>query len=109
MSGLFLDQLGQMTAAFDHFYLPKFHKAGFVAPNVNDIIPGHHSAGGFVFDPKPGLYENVFVLDFKSLYPSIIQTFKIDPLSRLLSNQHPLNTPVNIKFSREASYSAQFY
>lgn len=101
LSGLFLDQLGQMTAAFDHFYLPKFHKAGFVAPNVNDIQPQGHSAGGFVFDPKPGLYENVFVLDFKSLYPSIIQTFMIDPLSRLLSEDNPLNTPVNIEFSRE--------
>lgn len=101
LSGLFLDQLGQMTAAFDHFYLPKFHKAGFVAPNVNDIQEQGHSAGGFVFDPKPGLYENVFVLDFKSLYPSIIQTFMIDPLSRLLSDELPLNTPVNIEFSRE--------
>ncbi|MCB0744423.1 MAG: DNA polymerase II, partial [Ignavibacteriae bacterium] len=100
LSGLFLDQLGQMTAAFDHFYLPKFHKAGFVAPNVKDIHATQHSAGGYVFDPKPGLYENVFVLDFKSLYPSIIQTFKIDPLSRLLSNEKSLNTPVNIKFSR---------
>ncbi|MCB9208557.1 MAG: DNA polymerase II [Ignavibacteriales bacterium] len=100
LSGLFLDQLGQMTAAFDHFYLPKFHKAGFVAPNVKDIYSTQHSAGGYVFDPKPGLYENVFVLDFKSLYPSIIQTFKIDPLSRLLSNENPLQTPVNIKFSR---------
>ena len=29
---------------------------------------------------KPGLYQNVLVLDFKSLYPSIIRTFKIDPL-----------------------------
>ena len=101
LSGLFLDQLGQMTAAFDHFYLPKFHKAGFVAPNVKDINATTHSAGGFVFDPKPGLYQNVFVLDFKSLYPSIIQTFKIDPLSRILSDKIPLKTPVNIKFSKE--------
>lgn len=100
LSGLFLDQLGLMTAAFDHFYLPKLHRAGFVASNVKDLEIGHHSAGGYVFDPKPGLYENVFVLDFKSLYPSIIQTFKIDPLSRILSNEDSLKTPVNIKFSR---------
>lgn len=100
LSGLFLDQLGQMTAAFDHFYLPKFHKAGYVAPNVADIQAGRHSAGGFVFDPKPGLYENVFVLDFKSLYPSIIQTFKIDPLSRLMQSENQLTTPVDINFSR---------
>lgn len=34
-------------------------------------------AGAFVFDPKPGLYENVVCFDFKSLYPSIISTFNI--------------------------------
>jgi len=28
----------------------------------------------------PGLYNNVLVLDFKSLYPSIIRSFKIDPM-----------------------------
>ncbi|MBK7105114.1 MAG: DNA polymerase II [Ignavibacteriae bacterium] len=100
LSGLFLDQLGQMTAAFDHFYLPKLHQHGFVAPNVKDIKQTQHSAGGFVFDPQPGLYKNVFVLDFKSLYPSIIETFKIDPLSRLLSNENTLQTPNGIKFSQ---------
>lgn len=100
LSGLFIDQLGQMTAAFDHFYLPKLHKNGFVAPNVKDIEIGHHSAGGYVFDPLPGIYKNVFVLDFKSLYPSIIETFKIDPLSRLLHDVNSLQTPNKIKFSR---------
>ena len=29
---------------------------------------------------KPGLYRHVLVLDFKSLYPSIIRTFCIDPM-----------------------------
>ena len=28
--------------------------------------------GAIVFEPKPGLYEDVAILDFKSLYPSII-------------------------------------
>ena len=31
-------------------------------------------------DSKPGLYQHVLVLDFKSLYPSIIRTFYIDPM-----------------------------
>jgi DNA polymerase-2 len=35
--------------------------------------------GGTVLDAKPGLVPWVAVLDFKSLYPSIIRTFGIDP------------------------------
>ena len=34
-----------------------------------------------VLEPRPGLHSNVWVFDFKSLYPSIIRTFNIDPLS----------------------------
>lgn len=33
--------------------------------------------GGFVFEPVPGLYDNVICLDFASLYPSIMQAFNI--------------------------------
>ncbi|MEM5866356.1 MAG: DNA-directed DNA polymerase [Candidatus Aenigmatarchaeota archaeon] len=35
--------------------------------------------GALVFEPKVGIYENVMSFDFKSLYPSIIQTFNISP------------------------------
>lgn len=31
-------------------------------------------------DSRPGLYDSVLVLDYKSLYPSIIRTFLIDPV-----------------------------
>ena len=35
--------------------------------------------GGFVKEPKEGLHENLAVLDFKSLYPTIIATHNISP------------------------------
>ncbi len=35
--------------------------------------------GGYVHEPEPGLYENIAVLDFRSLYPSIIITHNVDP------------------------------
>lgn len=38
---------------------------------------GIRFSGGFVFEPKPGLYENIICLDFASLYPSIMQAFNI--------------------------------
>lgn len=99
ISGLLMDQLGMMTAAFDHFYLPRLHKAGFVAPNLKDIHTVEHAAGGYVIEPTPGIYENVVVLDFKSLYPSIIQTFKIDPYSLLMKDIDTIETLNGYKFS----------
>ncbi|HOJ08911.1 MAG: hypothetical protein HND40_13315 [Ignavibacteriota bacterium] len=66
ISGLLMDQLGMMTAAFDHLYLPKLHQAGFAAPNLKDIYTAGHAPGGYVIEPVPGIYENIVVLDFKS-------------------------------------------
>jgi DNA polymerase II len=108
ISGMFLNELGMMTKAFDHFYLPKLHQAGFVAPNIKDIKETSHSAGGYVIDPVPGIYQKVILLDFKSLYPSIIRTFKIDPLSRLLSSVNPIKTPNGYQFSRTENFLPEF-
>lgn len=104
LSGLMMDRLGMMTAAFDHFYLPKLHREGFVASDVKDVEPIGQAAGGYVIEPVPGIYDNVAVLDFKSLYPSIILTFKIDPLSRLNNNIDPIITPQGYKFSSVKHY-----
>ena len=35
--------------------------------------------GAYVHPPKPGIYENLHVLDFKSLYPSILVSHNISP------------------------------
>lgn len=80
ITGLPLDRIGGSVASFDFRYLPLLHRKGYVAPNghLSDTI--EHSPGGFVMNSQPGIYKNVAVLDFKSLYPSIIRSFKIDPL-----------------------------
>ncbi|HLD68973.1 MAG TPA: DNA polymerase II [Pseudomonas sp.] len=79
VTGLPADRSGGSVAAFTHLYLPQMHRQGFVAPNLGERPP-EASPGGFVMDSRPGLYESVLVLDYKSLYPSIIRTFLIDPL-----------------------------
>lgn len=80
LTGLSLDRVGGSVAAFTNLYLPKLHRAGYIAPNMGDGLQGLTSPGGYVMDSIPGLYQNVLVLDFKSLYPSIIKTFNIDPM-----------------------------
>ncbi len=79
VTGLPVDRSGGSVAAFSHLYLPRMHRAGFVAPSLGQR-QGAASPGGFVMDSTPGLYESVIVLDYKSLYPSIIRTFLIDPV-----------------------------
>ncbi|MES2164635.1 MAG: DNA polymerase II [Pseudomonadota bacterium] len=79
VTGLQADHLGGSIAAFGHHYLPRMHREGYVAPSVGDVSRGA-SPGGFVMDSKPGLYDSVVVLDYKSLYPSIIRTFLVDPV-----------------------------
>jgi DNA polymerase-2 len=48
------------------------------------------SPGGYVMNSRPGIYDNVLVLDFKSLYPSIIRTFLIDPCGFWLAQHRQL-------------------
>ncbi len=81
LTGLAMDRFGGSVASFDNRYLPRLHRAGFVAPQLQENPEGIGSPGGYVMNSKPGLYQHVLVLDFKSLYPSIIRTFKIDPLA----------------------------
>jgi len=81
LTGLAIDRVGGSVAAFTNLYLPKLHRAGYVAPNMGDGLKGLVSPGGYVMDSIPGIYKNVLVLDFKSLYPSIIRTFNVDPMA----------------------------
>ena len=88
VTGLEADRSGGSVAAFYHLYMPLMHRQGFVAPNVGDNPP-QASPGGFVMESRPGLYESVLVLDYKSLYPSIIRTFLIDPLGLVEGLREP--------------------
>ncbi|PJG58389.1 DNA polymerase II [Aeromonas cavernicola] len=88
LTGLELDRVGGSVAAFTNLYLPRLHRGGYVAPNL-PADGGLASPGGYVMDSKPGLYRHVLVLDFKSLYPSIIRTFCIDPMGLIEGLQQP--------------------
>ena len=43
----------------------------------NAVTKGKKYKGGFVIRPEPGLYHDVVVVDFASLYPSIIKAYNI--------------------------------
>ncbi|CAB3754851.1 DNA polymerase II [Paraburkholderia solisilvae] len=88
VTGLPADRSGGSVAAFTHRYMPLMHRLGYVAPNLGDVA-GAPSPGGFVMNSRPGLYDSVLVLDYKSLYPSIIRSFLIDPVGLVEGIRNP--------------------
>jgi DNA polymerase-2 len=83
LTGMTPDRVAASIASFDFLYLCELDRARIVAPSVRGSDSRVHAAqqGGHVLEPLTGLHANVWVFDFKSLYPSIIRTFNIDPVS----------------------------
>jgi DNA polymerase-2 len=83
LAGMTPDRVAASIASFDFVYLTELEKRNIVAPTVRSDDSRVYAAqqGGHVLEPVTGLHRNVWVFDFKSLYPNIIRTFNIDPLS----------------------------
>jgi DNA polymerase-2 len=95
LTGMQVDRVGAQIAAIDSLYLAELRDRGRVAPSVHvEDAQGTVIAGGLVLDSIPGLHRNILVFDFKSLYPSLIRTFNIDPLTHVPPGRHAGATPV---------------
>ncbi len=83
LTGMTPDRVAASIASFDFLYLSELQRLRIVAPSVrsNDVGSQTAQQGGHVLEPITGVHRNVWVFDFKSLYPSLIRTFNIDPLS----------------------------
>jgi len=105
LTGLELDRAGGSVAAMDFLYLPRLHRQGYVAPWLDELESSNISPGGYVMNSIPGIHRNVIVLDFKSLYPSIIRTFNVDPLAMIksLDEENPIIGYDGGRFSRTHS------
>lgn len=99
LTGMQLDRVSAAIASVDSLYLNALRARGVVAPSVGAEQREAVITGGYVMESKPGLFQNVLVFDFKSLYPSIIRTFNIDPLTyvpnrvSLLAKEGPGEVP----------------
>ncbi len=106
LTGMQLDRVGASIASVDFLYLHELRRRGYVAPSVGGDYAGAEVAGGAVLDSAPGLFRNILVFDFKSLYPSIIRTFNIDPLTYVPPERRDgaadlIHTPGGAAFRRE--------
>lgn len=103
--------LGTRAERNEYILLHQFYKQGYIVPDKGGNqagVKGGHGAGeedeeeadtgtkkkdkfkgGLVFEPEKGLYDHIIlVMDFNSLYPSIIQEYNIcfTTVERNLSN-----------------------
>lgn len=107
LTGLLMDRMGGSVAAFEFSYLPKLHRKGYIAPNLGELQSSIISPGGYVLDSKPGIYNNILVLDFKSLYPSIIRSFHIDPYAYWYADHQQLKEHDIIPGFNDAYFAKQ--
>lgn len=95
--GLPLDQIGKAAVGFrvEWFLIREAHKMGELIPRRVER-PYRPYAGGMVLKPKPGIHENIAVLDFKSMYPNIMIEFNISPDTYLQPSDPDPPSGVNI-------------
>ncbi len=87
LTGLPMERSWGSVAVFEFMYIRELHKRNLLAPTQGvDRDERVETPGGLVISEGLGLFRNVLVFDFKSLYPSIIRTFNIDPLSHVQAN-----------------------
>ncbi len=100
ISGSLLNDVleGGESQRIENYYLKVFNKEGFIIPSKNNEQIAERTngngedeskdlKGGFVIEPKKGLHSMVLVLDFKSMYPSLIRTYNICPTTLLIGNE----------------------
>ncbi|MFH1849564.1 MAG: DNA polymerase II [archaeon] len=102
LTGMPVDRVNASIASLDSLYLRELQMVKTVAPSVVSTERGERIKGGFVMASKPGVYTGVIVLDFKSLYPSIIRTFNIDPYSYVPKKEpNTIEAPNKARFRNE--------
>jgi len=78
--GLPLDHVGTAAVGFriEWFLMREAYRIGELMPKrvERPYIP---YTGAIVSEPKPGVHENIAVLDFKAMYPNIMITRNVSP------------------------------
>ena len=64
--------------------------------------------GAFVFQPIPGIYNNVYCLDYASLYPTTMRQFNISPDTLLFKDKNHVPKENEIKCTNGCVYTNEF-
>lgn len=74
-----LAKVSVITGAVAHQAL----RDGYIIPTFKDEREKKKFAGGFVYEPIPGLYDDLVTYDANSLYPNTIITLNISPETKI--------------------------
>ncbi|HEY3357235.1 MAG TPA: DNA polymerase domain-containing protein [Polyangia bacterium] len=106
LTGVSLDLAWTSIPAFERIYAAELRARRVLPPpRTERRVSG--AAGGTVLEAVPGFFPNVLVFDFRSLYPSIMRTFNIDPLAHARAelrapSPDDLVAPNGARFARPA-------
>jgi DNA polymerase-2 len=107
LTGVAPDLAWTSIPAFEHLYIEAMHERGVAAPTAGvDPLPLEGAPGGGILTPRPGVYDRVLLFDFQSLYPTIMRSFNLDPLSYVrpgqpVEGQDLIEAPNGARFRRE--------
>lgn len=104
LTGMELDKVSSSIASLDSLYIREANQNGIVCPTSKFEERTERIKGGYVMDSIPGIYEFIINLDFKSLYPTIMMTFNIDPASFV---ENPETTKNLVKSPNDAYFKNQ--
>lgn len=99
-----LSSSGQMV---ENLLMAEASKRGMLIPSRpgGDTISERMNTpiqGAYVKLPAPGVYDNIAVLDFRGLYPSIIISYNIDPYTITESGSRSVNiSPTGASFVKK--------
>ena len=94
-TGQFVENMLMFYAGKNSTIVPKKPNDAEVEKRLANPIEG-----AFVKLPEPGIYNNIAVLDFRGLYPSIITSYNIDPYT-ITEDEDSYLSPMNVRFSKK--------
>ncbi len=117
LTNIFLEDSSKMNYGMlvEWFLINNFYNNGKIIPNRPSYKNSRDRQkqkfqGAYVFQPQAGLYENLHVLDFRSLYPSIIIAHNISPensnflptlLKKIVHERRKIKSQLSKKYSSE--------
>ena len=84
------------------------YKENKVFPKSKKEGDGREYEGAFVYEPIPGVYNDVLTVDFASLYPTTMRQFNMSPDTFMFKKKDYRITPDEIKCVNGSVYTKRF-